>query len=261
MNIKHKSLLLAAIQLIVLSFFFFGSWIHADVWIASGNISFVKMMTASRDIAKILDSNDTVHVISFCCWILAIGVSAGSFATLVSLYKGYVNEEESSIVGFVCAVIADALFILIFSIAVGGDEYASSVLGIGAGVWLSLAGSVAGILIYHKVDGYSTGSPIWHSHTGAATFTGYCPQCGAALQDDAKFCTLCGAPTALQRCCNNCGKELTPEVVFCPDCGTKAEPLASAAPSQSYGKPWTCSYCGTLNYGGIHCKKCNRTEL
>ena len=41
--------------------------------------------------------------------------------------------------------------------------------------------------------------------------------------------------------------------------GTKAELLTPDAPTQICGEPWTCPKCGTLNIGGISCKKCNRT--
>lgn len=58
-----------------------------------------------------------------------------------------------------------------------------------------------------------------------------CPECGAVLPADAKFCINCGAKipervdTTLR--CNSCGSPLLADAKFCTVCGT---PVAAAAP-------------------------------
>lgn len=64
-----------------------------------------------------------------------------------------------------------------------------------------------------------------------------CPNCGAVLAADARFCDKCGARIGQERLekkqerprvfCQNCGKELAEGARFCDSCGT---PQGSAAP-------------------------------
>jgi uncharacterized OB-fold protein len=50
---------------------------------------------------------------------------------------------------------------------------------------------------------------------------GGCPNCGAALAPNAKFCAECGTPIKATKFCSNCGAELDRNAKFCPECGTK----------------------------------------
>jgi hypothetical protein len=60
-----------------------------------------------------------------------------------------------------------------------------------------------------------------------------CPQCGAALKDQARFCEACGAATspAAERACSACGSRMSPNARFCAGCGSHVgirEPSARA---------------------------------
>lgn len=55
-----------------------------------------------------------------------------------------------------------------------------------------------------------------------------CGNCGAELDDDARFCQVCGTPVEEkavaeekrpERVCGNCGSYLSPEAKFCGNCG------------------------------------------
>lgn len=70
-----------------------------------------------------------------------------------------------------------------------------------------------------------------------------CPSCGAALAENAKFCSGCGAKVEEPEIevveadvvppCSNCGAELEPGAAFCNQCGTKVEvPAEEPAPAE-----------------------------
>ncbi|MBN1219503.1 MAG: zinc ribbon domain-containing protein [Anaerolineae bacterium] len=48
-----------------------------------------------------------------------------------------------------------------------------------------------------------------------------CPNCGASLKPNAKFCGECGTAIKTQKFCVECGAELEGTVKFCPECGAK----------------------------------------
>ena len=53
-----------------------------------------------------------------------------------------------------------------------------------------------------------------------------CANCGAALENDALFCTECGTPVKAatapgKRFCTTCGAELEEGMLFCTECGTR----------------------------------------
>lgn len=56
-----------------------------------------------------------------------------------------------------------------------------------------------------------------------------CPQCGADILENAKFCAVCGIPLDIKSSeeparlfCRQCGKEMNSDAVFCCYCGTPA---------------------------------------
>lgn len=48
-----------------------------------------------------------------------------------------------------------------------------------------------------------------------------CPNCGASLKPNAKFCSECGTAIKTQKFCAECGTQLESNAKFCPDCGAK----------------------------------------
>lgn len=50
----------------------------------------------------------------------------------------------------------------------------------------------------------------------------YCLKCNVEIEDDSKFCPICGSKQETEeRKCIDCGTVLSKEVLFCPKCGTK----------------------------------------
>lgn len=71
-----------------------------------------------------------------------------------------------------------------------------------------------------------------------------CNNCGAELQDNAKFCTSCGSkvenvgPQAGPKHCPNCGSQLAGDASFCTNCGQRVGgPVRQAAPRNNYIRP------------------------
>ena len=46
-----------------------------------------------------------------------------------------------------------------------------------------------------------------------------CPNCGAELFENAKFCMECGTAIPQNKRCLKCGMELPPKAKFCFGCG------------------------------------------
>jgi predicted nucleic acid-binding Zn ribbon protein len=47
-----------------------------------------------------------------------------------------------------------------------------------------------------------------------------CPNCGTAVEPNAKFCPNCGNKLDTERHCTNCGAALQANARFCGECGT-----------------------------------------
>lgn len=62
-----------------------------------------------------------------------------------------------------------------------------------------------------------------------------CDKCGAELNAEAKFCTVCGEKVEVQRNCPNCGKPIKEGAKFCRECGaavnTAENPIPQAQPA------------------------------
>ena len=55
---------------------------------------------------------------------------------------------------------------------------------------------------------------------GSAKMRAACPNCGNAVEPNAKFCGNCGQKLDVQRHCTNCGAALQANAKFCGECGT-----------------------------------------
>ncbi len=53
------------------------------------------------------------------------------------------------------------------------------------------------------------------------TVVGACPNCGASIAPNAKFCGECGQPIKREKFCTECGAKIEGSPKFCPECGAK----------------------------------------
>ncbi|MBW2283029.1 MAG: SPFH domain-containing protein [Deltaproteobacteria bacterium] len=75
-----------------------------------------------------------------------------------------------------------------------------------------------------------------------------CPDCGNAVNKDARFCPYCGHQQLVFDQCANCGKNLPSNARFCPKCGHSAEEKPA---------PVNCPHCKTENLAGAtFCNHC-----
>ncbi len=89
-----------------------------------------------------------------------------------------------------------------------------------------MIGPLIGLLQQNKLDGeaYETieaGIKACEDGDEVDAFAERCPQCGAAVSADAKFCTGCGRKLHASETCPSCGSELPAGAHFCPKCGTR----------------------------------------
>ena len=89
--------------------------------------------------------------------------------------------------------------------------------GIGAYKQKKLPGEIFDV-IYRCTTGEPTCSPTGGAPVRTVSAAQMvCPQCGAAVSGDAKFCSVCGAK--LQCTCPNCGAAVKAGSKFCSECG------------------------------------------
>jgi len=88
-----------------------------------------------------------------------------------------------------------------------------------------------------------TSSPTFRS---LAAWKMFCTECGTNLNEDAKFCTGCGAKTKAAEAaepkieielCENCGAKLNEGAEFCTSCGTKKGESGDAPKDTNDSKP------------------------
>lgn len=86
------------------------------------------------------------------------------------------------------------------------------------------------------------------SQTAQHHQAGRCPNCGAPIAANAKFCEECGASLGGDNpagtFCTFCGSEISGNEALCPECGNPRGGIV-------------CPDCGTLNYRSF-CRKCDR---
>ena len=88
-------------------------------------------------------------------------------------------------------------------------------MGVGLGTMAGVGGAVGGLVggaVGHALD--SSSDTLSPSRS--------CPECGASLPADSKFCFLCGRSLAsTSPVCTECGAPLPGGAGFCPKCGKK----------------------------------------
>ncbi len=117
--------------------------------------------------------------------------------------------------------------------------------GIGMGLGLMIPGLLGSMGLFGATNPPPNGGPAPPDKT-----TQKCPECGADINGDARFCPNCGHQILVYRRCAKCGKNLTPKASFCPSCGTPAgsEPL-----------PQKCPHCGAENLPqASFCNQCGK---
>lgn len=102
----------------------------------------------------------------------------------------------------------------------GGDSAVGAGIGLGAGMNL---GALMGQALQQQAPALPPAlpqaeKPKTPAATSGATATKKCPQCGAAMPANAKFCSECGT-SLLPATCPQCGHAVTPGAKFCIECG------------------------------------------
>ena len=63
-----------------------------------------------------------------------------------------------------------------------------------------------------------------------------CPNCGAQIADDSRFCAECGKEIAQGTVCPHCGASMNDGDVFCQNCGKKPTDTPSEANEAFYNE-------------------------
>lgn len=73
-----------------------------------------------------------------------------------------------------------------------------------------------------------------------------CPQCGATLPEDARFCYRCGTAMVRGQVCARCGHDLPADAQFCSSCGAEVKKETRV-----------CAHCNRkLPHGAMFCLHC-----
>lgn len=94
----------------------------------------------------------------------------------------------------------------------GGDGATMAGLFVGAGIGQAVAGGVQANQVQQAAQAAAAAD--------AAPATIECPNCGATIPADSKFCAECG--TELAKACAKCGAPMEAGAKFCAECGEKA---------------------------------------
>ena len=68
------------------------------------------------------------------------------------------------------------------------------------------------------------------SKNGLAEIIKQCPQCGARIEDDSRFCSECGKEIAQANVCPHCGASVGEGDAFCQNCGKNLNEAPSSEP-------------------------------
>ncbi|MBO7139895.1 MAG: zinc ribbon domain-containing protein [Prevotella sp.] len=87
-----------------------------------------------------------------------------------------------------------------------------------------------------------------------------CPNCGAQIMGDYRFCIECGSKIPQGNSCPHCGAQMSVGDIYCQKCGKRANDAANAAEADSVVN--LCPHCGSpMNEGDTFCQNCGRGRL
>lgn len=83
-----------------------------------------------------------------------------------------------------------------------------------------------------------------------------CPNCGARIDDDSRFCAECGKEITQANVCPHCGASIGEGDAFCGSCGKKIEESPQKETEQIMR---VCPYCGSaIQDDDVFCQNCGR---
>lgn len=167
-------------------------------------------------VAFVIISNETYEI-----WVSIIisSLIIGFLCNGLGLFDKFDVPLTAAIYAFISTFIAMYVFIPF------GSLLASIILE-----WAIISAVIAAVISFIKlyfikqgaVDDLNVQTNVQNKLSEISTPIKDCPECGAKIRKDAKFCEKCGFKFETpENICNNCGAEVEKDSEFCDSCGTK----------------------------------------
>jgi membrane protease subunit (stomatin/prohibitin family) len=91
--------------------------------------------------------------------------------------------------------------------------------------------------------GFAMADMMKGAMSGAEKSKKTCPDCGAEIGENARFCPECGKKLNTQKTCAKCGAKLAARAKFCPECGEKVGNAKCECGAELSGEKF-CPECG-----------------